>query len=137
MSESDPIATAREALAEIVTLTDISPDPAGTLAERTVLKIFEVAAKALASLSLPPVRDEAGEYLIWSNEHRAWWRPKSQGYTVKTKAAGRYSRAEALSICRARDGWDPSRAPDEVPVLAADIAEIEARALATPEKTDE
>ena len=60
-------------------------------------------------------------YLIWSNEHRAWWRPKGDGYTRDLKAAGIYSRAEALDICKSsRDGWGAREIPAEIPVLLSD-----------------
>lgn len=66
----------------------------------------------------------SGEYLIWSNEHRAWWRPKSQGYTVRTQAAGRYTREEAIAICAStRDGWRSETAPSEIPVALDDVIE--------------
>jgi hypothetical protein len=39
-------------------------------------------------------------YLIWSNEHRAWWGPDMWGYTKGLANAGRYSREKALEICR-------------------------------------
>lgn len=39
-------------------------------------------------------------YLIWSNEHRAWWRASARGYTAGIMAAGRYTRRQALDICR-------------------------------------
>ena len=32
---------------------------------------------------------------IWSQEHRAWWRPKYQGYTGDTSQAGIYTFQEA------------------------------------------
>jgi hypothetical protein len=38
-------------------------------------------------------------YLIWSNEHRAWWGPDSLGYTTVLEKAGRYTKAEADHIC--------------------------------------
>lgn len=38
-------------------------------------------------------------YLIWSNEHKAWWRPNSRGYTQNMKSAGHYGLMEALEIC--------------------------------------
>ena len=38
------------------------------------------------------------EFLIWSIEHTAWWRPGRCGYTRKLAEAGRYSRAEAADI---------------------------------------
>jgi hypothetical protein len=42
----------------------------------------------------------ADEYLIWSNEHRAWWAVGHMGYSPGLSRAGVYSRAEALRICR-------------------------------------
>ena len=44
-------------------------------------------------------RDMEGNYLIWSNEHRAWWGPGRHGYVQGIDGAGRYSRAEAIEIC--------------------------------------
>ena len=41
----------------------------------------------------------AERFLIWSNEHRAWWGPGRHGYVESIGAAGRYSEAEALDIC--------------------------------------
>lgn len=38
------------------------------------------------------------KWLIWSNEHDAWWRPNHAGYTFKVVEAGLYSYAEALKI---------------------------------------
>ena len=35
---------------------------------------------------------------IWSNEHNAWWRPNSCGYTVNWYRAGIYSAAEGKEI---------------------------------------
>jgi hypothetical protein len=40
------------------------------------------------------------DHLIWSEEHGAWWRAGSRGYTVSMREAGRYTRAEADQICR-------------------------------------
>lgn len=37
-------------------------------------------------------------FLIWSNEHRGWWAPNSQGYCRHRKDAGRYSFEEACAI---------------------------------------
>ena len=39
-------------------------------------------------------------YLIWSNEHRMWWKPARRGYTEGLALAGRYTREEALQICK-------------------------------------
>jgi hypothetical protein len=43
--------------------------------------------------------DKDLRWMIWSNEHRAWWRPASCGYTRKIEEAGLYSYAEAKAIC--------------------------------------
>lgn len=36
--------------------------------------------------------------LIYSGEHRAWWRPNSQGYTVFSNEAGVYTFQDALFL---------------------------------------
>lgn len=43
--------------------------------------------------------DKDQQWMIWSNEHGAWWRPFSAGYTLKIADAGLYSYDEAKSIC--------------------------------------
>lgn len=65
------------------------------------------------------------EYLVWSNEHKAWWRPNNAGYTKSSKAAGRYTRAEALDISRrARNGWiKHDSTPDDLPIRVSDVPE--------------
>lgn len=63
-------------------------------------------------------------YLIWSNEHGAWWRPHKAGYCLDLDDAGRYSRSEAIRIAaRARDGWQPGKPPPEIALPAADAIE--------------
>jgi hypothetical protein len=37
-------------------------------------------------------------FLIWSNEHGAWWRDNESGYTQHIDEAGRYDRADAERI---------------------------------------
>jgi hypothetical protein len=37
-------------------------------------------------------------WVIWSEEHKAWWAPDRCGYTNSLKKAGRYSLAEARAI---------------------------------------
>ena len=50
-------------------------------------------------------------------------RPNRCGYTLEFRAAGRYSRDEALLICRdARGGWRPGQVPPEIPVRESDVA---------------
>jgi hypothetical protein len=79
-------------------------------------------------------------FLVWSNEHRMWWRGGHRGYTDSIEEAGRYSRADAQAIvARATlDGLLTVRRTDpvtgkeysqlsEVLVLAPeDIAAVEA-----------
>jgi len=38
------------------------------------------------------------QFLIWSIQHRAWWRPGALGYTRAVRDAGRYTDAEADQI---------------------------------------
>lgn len=58
-------------------------------------------------------------YLVWSNEHRSWWRPHSCGYTGVISAAGRYTYDEAKRICEnANFALFQGREPNEVMVLA-------------------
>lgn len=71
--------------------------------------------------------------LIWSHEHGCWWRPDSAGYTNDAKAAGVYSRAEAMLIShRGRDGWRDGCKPDELPVRLSDLPNWARDALANP-----
>jgi hypothetical protein len=39
-------------------------------------------------------------FLIWSEEHRAWWRPYARGYTDSIVQAGRYTADRAAQIVR-------------------------------------
>lgn len=64
-----------------------------------------------------------GNYLIWSNEHRAWWRPDARGYTLDIERAGRYSRDEAIKHSRTRDQYKGQPLP-ELPIREADLKEI-------------
>lgn len=64
------------------------------------------------------------EYLVWSNEHRAWWRPRAAGYTIHMESAGRYTRDEAIRHSLARDDGN---IPPEIPVRLADLIEVQER----------
>jgi hypothetical protein len=37
-------------------------------------------------------------FLIWSEEHGAWWLPGGAGYTTSIREAGRYMLEQALEI---------------------------------------
>lgn len=66
------------------------------------------------------------EYLIWSNEHRAWWRPKRAGYTARVDEAGIYKADEAITICAlGRDGWRGDQVPYEIPVRLSDVIDCQ------------
>lgn len=59
-------------------------------------------------------------YLIWSNEHLAWWRTASKGYSSNIKDAGLYSLEEARQICNmATHDW--AYIPNEIPVLLSSL----------------
>lgn len=62
------------------------------------------------------------QYLVWSNEHKVWWGKDQRGYTSIIANAGRYSRDEALSIARKRDGgWHVGKGnPDEIAIPEQD-----------------
>lgn len=69
---------------------------------------------------IPELR-EGERYVIWSNEHAAYWGPGSCGYTRSLKEAGRYSRQHAVQVCfDARGGWNGSGPPPEIPVRERD-----------------
>jgi hypothetical protein len=60
------------------------------------------------------------EVLIYSNEHRAFWKPDSQGYTMLLHEAGRYDRSEAARIVAQANSHRSLDMPNEVMVLAPD-----------------
>lgn len=80
------------------------------------------AGEALASMLRDPDRP-VEKWLVWSNEHRAWWRPNWQGYTVMLDQAGRYSKDEASAICE-RAGWVIDGIPPEIPVRESDVINL-------------
>ncbi len=40
------------------------------------------------------------KFLIWSNEHKAWWRAGGWGYTTALRMAGHFTQQQAIEICR-------------------------------------
>lgn len=74
------------------------------------------------------------QWIIWSNEHQAYWGPNNSGYRRKIENAGRYTYEEARAICfpgrgrahRALEpigdgGWPPPELmfPDPLPHAAS------------------
>lgn len=75
-----------------------------------------------AALNPSNYQGDPEKYLIWSNEHQAWWRPNSQGYTVHLEAAGRYDSGEAIEIASTgRDGWFEGEPPPEIAISESDV----------------
>jgi hypothetical protein len=61
-------------------------------------------------------------YLVWSNEHRGWWGPCARGYSPGMGGAGRYTRDQALRICRdAIPSAMTVGVISEIPVRLADV----------------
>ena len=58
------------------------------------------------------------KYLIWSNEHRMWWKPNSFGYTPHISDAGIFSKEKASEIVAQATQWLDTAVPQE---LAVDI----------------
>lgn len=52
------------------------------------------------------------QFLVWSNEHNAWWGPNRMGYTTERIFAGKYSEEEANQICVNAGLWK-KRIPNE------------------------
>lgn len=68
-----------------------------------------------------PHTPTAEPYLVWSNEHHAWWGPNKSGYFYRIASAGRYTREDAVAISRgARGGRAFNENPSEVPIALTD-----------------
>ena len=66
-----------------------------------------------------PLRND---YLIWSNEHRMWWRADERGYTKSIAQAGIYCRDAAIEIVTgaSRGQW-LKEPPNELAVCVDDL----------------
>jgi len=73
-------------------------------------------------LCINETTEPTARYLVWSNEHDAWWGPGRHGYSRGLDGAGRYSRDEALEICRMGINTAPHIGMiDALPVRLADL----------------
>jgi hypothetical protein len=69
--------------------------------------------------------DTNESYLIWSNEHRAWWGPAHCGYSKGLQGAGKYDRDTAIQCCKsALPSATHVGMMSEIPVRAADVLEV-------------
>ena len=50
----------------------------------------------MSNLRVPRAKEY--KYLIWSNQHGAFWGPNENGYTKDIHEAGRYSKGETMRI---------------------------------------
>lgn len=90
----------------------------GSVASGLLSLMADIQSGELAAIEPEPM-DEP--YLIWSNEHGAWWREGRSGYTDNIDRAGHYTRTEAVKTSRdARNGWRTVGSPSEVPIRLAD-----------------
>lgn len=96
-------------------------------------RIEDAAKRMTPPQPEPAARDEDRVWLVWSNEHAAWWGANHCGYYMDIDSAGRYTLAEALAIqTGARDGWDPNGGtnPPEIVTPAPEYAERHRSAIA-------
>jgi hypothetical protein len=92
-------------LSQMARLGMLKPSgPTGSPARSDCERVFEAAhepetpATAQAPVLIRSM-PEVGPWLIWSNEHNAWWGPNGNGYTSLVAHAGRYAMDEAVRIC--------------------------------------
>lgn len=78
-------------------------------------RVTSLPTGAMAALALDAVLEltkrpkTSGEWLIWSNQHRMWWRPRHHGYTPQIEEAGRYTEQEARAVvAKATCDWQLS-----------------------------
>jgi hypothetical protein len=73
------------------------------------------------------------EWLIWSNEHSAWWGPESCGYPRDIASAGKYTLGQAISICTSR-AWMRGQVPPETMIHESCIPHMFAQ-ITTPRES--
>lgn len=75
--------------------------------------------------------EDTQQYLVWSNEHQAWWAPYECGYISIISQAGRYDRSMAARICQSANAYlAEGREPNEVMVLAPECIDTHVQPIA-------
>jgi hypothetical protein len=74
-------------------------------------------------MALSEEQSMADNYLIWSNEHNAWWCAARSGYTDMASRAGRFTRDEAFKIAFQRDRTPDAPLP-EIPIREDDALDL-------------
>lgn len=88
--------------------------------------VIEVRKLTIEQVLDPPEvdTDDGSQYVIWSNEHRAWWRPAGMGYAAQLEKAGIYTREQALKIVAdSSAGWRLGGNPTEFAIPIRDAEE--------------
>lgn len=98
----------------------------GLMFENIVIYVEEQRARESTEAVVQPTEAKA-EWLIWSNEHGAWWGPDQSGYYHHPIEAGRYTLERAKTLCKSRS-WE-DRIPPET------MIHIDAVVYGLPERT--
>lgn len=61
-------------------------------------KQYEIGARDARKATEAEWRARVGYWLIWSNEHKAWWKSNEAGYTNDKAEAGVYTFEQACKI---------------------------------------
>jgi hypothetical protein len=65
---------------------------------------------------------QADLWLVWSNEHGAWWGPNESGYYTDIRSAGRYTKEKAMECADSRS-HTKGKLPPEVIISERDAME--------------
>jgi hypothetical protein len=96
---------------ELFALEYLGKDPRAAHAHRKAVAALKAYDEAQALRAQPA----PAEWMVWSNEHRAWWGPERCGYRQDPAQAGLYSLEEAADICRRADRRAGSYLPQSTP----------------------
>jgi hypothetical protein len=79
-----------------------------------------IAADAIDATTAPAA--QADLWLVWSNEHGAWWGPNESGYYTDIRSAGRYTKEKAMECADSRS-HTKGKLPPEVIISERDAME--------------